>query len=611
LEAGSASLRRRLLVRLSDESGIALIMALGIMLVLTIALASTIYVASASQRHANTSNAGQKAYALAESGVNNAIAILHTTYPAPFPGDETVQCVLRQQPIPAGFPGVPIFGAAGTGTVPACPAQPAFQVAPDASRPAETATFWGTLRRISATSITTEYAGNTWVIQSTGSVPNPSGPGASPITRTIRVKVPIDTSAPAPGGTGVLDWVYSGTSTTFPQAVELSSPMYVNGDLTFRNSASVHARLYVTGNLTFENNGDLDGTKCVAGAVPGCLNVGGSVTFQNHNNSSGTAASPLPETHIVGPCTYEAVTTSPLPCGSTPPSPAWTASHIYATVKDNILEPSSFLPLTTSNNAVQCADAANYSCIDYNAWYYNSSPGPGVPCNPAPDALQPAVFDGDSTRNNSVSTSFNLTPSSSYTCRTPNGELSWDPTGGDNNDGLLTIRGTVYIDGSAYVDTPPNKAFSYQGMGAIMLTGSFAMKNSKLCATLTSDGKHCDVTGANTAWDPNPPNGSALVIMADGSGFTSVSTGNPAYVPSPYGFDLTSSEFQGVLAGTNGVNMDTTTQVQGPIMSVNAAVLPSQSLNLTFPPIPFAPSSAPGQPPAPATLLSPREYQGG
>ena len=51
-----------------EESGIALIMALGIMLVLTIALTTTIHFTSASARHANSSNAGQKAYALAEAG---------------------------------------------------------------------------------------------------------------------------------------------------------------------------------------------------------------------------------------------------------------------------------------------------------------------------------------------------------------------------------------------------------------------------------------------------------------------------------------------------------------------------------------------------------------
>ena len=79
-ESGSASLRRRLLVRLSDESGIALVMALGIMLVLTITLTTTIFLTSSSARHANSSNAGPKAYSLAEAGVNNAIAQIAPNY---------------------------------------------------------------------------------------------------------------------------------------------------------------------------------------------------------------------------------------------------------------------------------------------------------------------------------------------------------------------------------------------------------------------------------------------------------------------------------------------------------------------------------------------------
>src|SRR3954452_183976 len=91
LAAGGARVPRRLSVRLSDERGIALVMALGIMLVLAIALTSTIYVASSSGRHASSSNAGQKAFALAEAGVNNAVSVLNSAYnvsPAPvFPGD--------------------------------------------------------------------------------------------------------------------------------------------------------------------------------------------------------------------------------------------------------------------------------------------------------------------------------------------------------------------------------------------------------------------------------------------------------------------------------------------------------------------------------------------
>ena len=73
----------RRLSRLRDESGIALVMALGIMMVLTIALATVISFTSAGARHANSSNAGQKAYALAEAGLNNAITVLHASYDPP------------------------------------------------------------------------------------------------------------------------------------------------------------------------------------------------------------------------------------------------------------------------------------------------------------------------------------------------------------------------------------------------------------------------------------------------------------------------------------------------------------------------------------------------
>ncbi len=61
----TAAVRSRTLARLRDERGIALIMALGILFVLTITLGTVIYVTSASARHAEHSNAGQKAYALA------------------------------------------------------------------------------------------------------------------------------------------------------------------------------------------------------------------------------------------------------------------------------------------------------------------------------------------------------------------------------------------------------------------------------------------------------------------------------------------------------------------------------------------------------------------
>ena len=56
----------------------------------------------------------------------------------------------------------------------------------------------------------------------------------------------------------------------------------------------------------------------------------------------------------------------------------------------------------------------NPPVIDWPFWYQFGAPGPLWGC----DAGTPPVFDtGDSLLNNSVPTVFNLTPSTSYTCK--------------------------------------------------------------------------------------------------------------------------------------------------------------------------------------------------
>ena len=71
----------RRLVR--EEEGVALMLAIVSMLVLTITLTAVIFITAAGARDAHRSNAGQKASALAESGINNALAVLN----AELPGD--------------------------------------------------------------------------------------------------------------------------------------------------------------------------------------------------------------------------------------------------------------------------------------------------------------------------------------------------------------------------------------------------------------------------------------------------------------------------------------------------------------------------------------------
>src|SRR4051794_6635631 len=62
--------------RLRDESGVALVMALGILLVLSLGFATSIAVTSAGARHAHLSKGDQQSYALAEDGINSAVAVI-------------------------------------------------------------------------------------------------------------------------------------------------------------------------------------------------------------------------------------------------------------------------------------------------------------------------------------------------------------------------------------------------------------------------------------------------------------------------------------------------------------------------------------------------------
>src|SRR5262249_37163552 len=66
----------RRLPNLRDEHGVALLMALGSLVVLSVVLTVGLEVSSSSGRHAVRSNADEKAYRLAEAGLNNAVAVI-------------------------------------------------------------------------------------------------------------------------------------------------------------------------------------------------------------------------------------------------------------------------------------------------------------------------------------------------------------------------------------------------------------------------------------------------------------------------------------------------------------------------------------------------------
>ena len=192
----------RILARLQDERGIALVMSIGIMFVLTITVSSVMVYTAASAGHANHSNAGQKAYALAEAGVNNAFAVLNSKY---HPG------------MTDAFPGNPAWLPA-----PTTPTTTPYDTG--------TATWSGTLV---GPLVSSPWKWE-WRITSTGTVQNPTGPAAAPVTRKATAIVPIVIPPTTPASaTGPLNFLYSGPTGTCGSrtAVHVKAPVYVTRDL--------------------------------------------------------------------------------------------------------------------------------------------------------------------------------------------------------------------------------------------------------------------------------------------------------------------------------------------------------------------------------------------
>jgi hypothetical protein len=555
-----AAVRSRTLARLSDERGIALIMALGILFVLTITLGTVIYVTSASARHAEHSNASQKAYALAEAGLDNALAVLNVNYPGTlaYPGDPTLLTPAKTTTYDTG-----------------------------------TATWSGTLTRLPLTSLSPWRW--EWRITSTGTVQNPTGPGAAPVTRTATAIVPvvIPTTSPA-SGSGPLNFLYSGK------------------DMWFQNSVHVQAPVYVTRDLHLESSAVIDGASMdwkTKLPKPNKAAIGHDLYLKNPQNQIGltddkdptTPPDPrISEIHVVHQCQAKGDAT-PQDCG--PSTADWDADMIFATVHDNVIPPGpppfiSFIPQLTASNMV--------------FWYQNADLGPLAPCTTwtgSPPKFDTPTGFPDNLINLSAtpSSAINLTPSgASYTCRsmvgsTILGELSWDHAAK-----LLTVKGTIFIDGSIYI--APGGTARYSGEATIVASGTFGMKGDTICATHPGYTGACNFT-STSPWDPEK---SALVIVANGAAGAGGGQGDGSDFTPGEGIELKSAGFQGALIAKNSIRNETTTQMQGPMISVYDGVFAGQSNNLIFPPILFAPSGGGGiisDPPKPQ-LLDARNFAG-
>ncbi|MGZ4352127.1 MAG: hypothetical protein ACXVZ4_01160 [Gaiellaceae bacterium] len=367
---------------------------------------------------------------------------------------------------------------------------------------------------------------STWTITSTGSVANPTGPHTAAAARTLRATVHINPTLTQPLNNPAWNYVYatrpasSGCDETIQQSVSIASPLFVTGNLCLQNSASI---------------------------VAGPLVVKGYLDLQQRGNIVGSATKKISDAHIGNGCRYQSNGAFQKPCPGA-------VDNVFATVLDST--PTAVTP----------------PVVYWDAWYRNAMPGPYFPCSQASGT--PPTFDTtppDGRNGTYNATPFNLTPSSSYTCKTGGGQLSWDAT-----KHLLTVSGTIFIDGSAYIQN--GAVNEYNGQATLYLSGTLLIKNSKLCAGLSADKSTCDVT----TWNPNTE---LLCVVANGSG---------GQVNSWDSIQVVSSFYQGALFATKSIDTDTTANVDGPM--VGDQVNLGQSVSTSFPTIIQVPVGMPSNP---------------
>jgi hypothetical protein len=498
------------------------VISLGVTVVFSMMVIAVIESARSNSRTATMSVGRMSAYHLAEAGVNNAMSVLRA--PTNNALDDYVFC-----------PDATTLPSLAAGTFP-CKHTDTYS--------SGKVVWYGTLYRDAS-------AGSAyWDLFSTGHARNPYG-GAD-YQKTLRATIPVVPVTTQPLNNPSWNYIFSRNS---------GSGVALSGcDMTLQNSVNVTSPLYVMGNLCLKNTAKIS---------KGPLIVKGSLDLQQSGNQVGAAGADVNEAHIGRGCRYLAQSLH-IPCvygqGGTTPA----RDNLWATILDS--SPPAVTPPT----------------VNWNDWYLNGSPGPYYPCAaPQPgDPLNPSflfdnpvgvVSDSDTNKlayKNDNQGIANLTPSSSYQCRTVNGELSWDYP-----SKVLTVSGTIYLDGSAKVDV--GGIVRYKGEATIYTSGTMLVKNTQLC------GFSAGATCTFASWDSTKD---LLGFVANGNGSLPVDN----QVPNGDGVQFVSSYFQGAVYATNIIDIGTTATVDGPLDG--STVILGQSSTSTFNGYTFVPVGMPGNP---------------
>jgi Tfp pilus assembly protein PilX len=289
--------------RLRDENGVALVMALAVMLILTVLVSATLAFTSASSRDASLKRSGQSAYALAEAGLNQVEAQLYQHYydssGNPFQ-NTTVY-------LSSWFTGVPTSQQSPSSTA-ACTST-------------STCMSWGVASATAGGQ--GPWTRETLVLQGQGTVPNPTGGKA--LKRTVSETVVVEQLPGLKQPSSVWTELYTGATgqpcdLQLGQKVNANAPIYVAGNLCLTSAASIEGSavtLKVMGNIRLQNGGDDIGQVTRVKSVQ----VGGGCV--KSNNGSYTTPCPI-NTGSTSIFDQSGRTTAPAPTAESPPTVNWT-----------------------------------------------------------------------------------------------------------------------------------------------------------------------------------------------------------------------------------------------------------------------------------------------
>lgn len=284
-DAGSVAWVRALARRgsssLQGEDGIALILAVLILAVMTITGTAVIQYTSSSSRSASHSKQSGSAYALAEAGVAEAMAVLSK------PENNALDPYLLSSRTP--------------------------------TYPDGTITWSGTLNQNTAM----------WTITSTGYTRNPTGPGTNDVRRTITATVLVTPSYTQPVNNPIWNYIYAkrtgdpdGCDEEIRNSGTIATPLYVEGNLCIGQTTTItRGPLVVKGKLTLENPQNSVGS---SGSPISDAHIGNGCQYKNNLYYIPCRGAPSYPTNV-----YAQVLDTVIPA-VTWPAPDWDAWYLNA-----------------------------------------------------------------------------------------------------------------------------------------------------------------------------------------------------------------------------------------------------------------------------------------